>query len=357
MKWFQNISTVPYTAESFTFQGGCLAYGKWTSWESDTMTLYCYSADTGAELWKVQPASSDFAMQAGVNVVAAYGNFYVSGYDGYLHCIDANTGHVIWSSMSRLGGTEMPEEVYPMSAPTVADGKVFVSTSKSYETEPLYRGHCLYAFNATDGNQVWNISGQITTPYISDGYIIGANNYDNQIYTFGKGTSAITVDAPMTAVTVGTKMVIQGSVTDQSPGAKGTPAIADQDMTAWMQYLYQDQPMPTNAHGVPVSIDAVDPNGNFVHLGDVVSDSSGKYALAWTPPSVSGTYTIIATFAGSESYYSSTTETTAIIVDAPVATVAPVVAQAPSYEYYFVGTALAIIIAIAVLGLLILRKK
>ena len=32
-----------------------------------------------------------------------------------------------------------------------------------------------------------------------------------------------------------------------------------------------------DATGVPVSIDAVDPNGNYIHLGDATSDASGRY--------------------------------------------------------------------------------
>ncbi len=37
---------------------------------------------------------------------------------------------------------------------------------------------------------------------------------------------------------LGTSVMITGSVTDQSPGAAGTPAISDEDMSAWMEYMY-----------------------------------------------------------------------------------------------------------------------
>ena len=58
------------------------------------------------------------------------------------------------------------------------------------------------------------------------------NCYDNQIYCIGKGPSGTTVEAPMTAVTAGDSVVIQGTVTDKSPGtkAKGTPAVSDASM-------------------------------------------------------------------------------------------------------------------------------
>ena len=66
-------------------------------------------------------------------------------------------------------------------------------------------------------------------------------------------------------------------MTDQSPGAKGTPAIADANMQAWMEYLYEQQAMPTNAKGVEVTLTAIDPNGN-THIGTATSDTSGTSA-------------------------------------------------------------------------------
>ena len=79
------------------------------------------------------------------------------------------------------------------------------------------------------------------------------NAYDNRLYCYAKGLSATTVSAADTAIPEGSSVLIKGTVTDQSPGktclgipAKGTPAIADASMSEWMEYLYQQQPMPTN---------------------------------------------------------------------------------------------------------------
>ena len=44
-----------------------------------------------------------------------------------------------------------------------------------------------------------------------------------------------------------------------------------------MEYLYEQQGMPTNATGVEVSLDTIDPNGNLVHIGTVISDSNGMF--------------------------------------------------------------------------------
>jgi len=163
----------------------------------------------------------------------------------------------------------------------------------------------------------------------------------------------------MTEVTEGSSVIIQGTVTDQSPNdAKGTPAISDKDMTAWMEYLFMDKPRPTYPAGVDVSIDAADPNNNFIHIATVTSDDAGAYSYQWTTPKVPGKYQIIATFAGSKSYYSSYAETAMAVSEAPAA--AAVTTQptaAPDNTLTIIAAAIAVIIAVAIVGLLLLRKK
>jgi hypothetical protein len=189
------------------------------------------------------------------------------------------------------------------------------------------------------------------------------NGYDDQIYAYGKGLSATTVTASPKISVRGDSVLVEGTVTDQSPGqtcmgipAAGTPAIADDSMSAWMEYLYQQQPMPTNATGVEVTLDTIDPNGNFVHIDTVTSDTSGMFKKMWTPE-VPGEYTVIATFAGSESYYSSYVETAIGVQEAAAATPTPAPTVLPPYESYTIGAAVAVIIAVAIVGILLLRKQ
>jgi hypothetical protein len=127
-----------------------------------------------------------------------------------------------------------------------------------------------------------------------------------------------------------------------------------------MEYQYEQQIKPTNATGVTVSLDTVDPNGNFVHIADVTTDTTGVFAYKYTPE-IAGTYQIIATFKGTNSYGSSSAQTYMAITDAaPTASPYPVAAQPPT-EMYFIGLGVAIIIAIAigftVTILILLRKK
>jgi hypothetical protein len=129
-------------------------------------------------------------------------------------------------------------------------------------------------------------------------------------------------------------------------------------MSDWMLYVYKQFTHPANATGVPVTLDAVDPNGNWVHIGTVTSDMSGTFGYAWKTPDVPGKYTIIATFAGSESYYASYAETYAVVTEAPPATPTPTpAAPLPPIETYFIAATVAIIAAVAIVGLMLLRKK
>jgi putative pyrroloquinoline-quinone binding quinoprotein len=358
MLYQKNDTLTPYA--EFFGNMGVIGDGIFTINVRETMSIQCYSLTTGNLLWTCQPYANDFASQSMSKGTLAYGNLYVNGYDGYMHCINVTTGKQTWETISQPSGLEMPEENYPLSGATVADGKVYSTTSKSYETEPLYRGHLLYCYDAYTGQQLWNVSGQIAVQAIAYGILLGTNAYDGKLYAFSAGPTATTVTAPMTEVTAGSNVVIQGTVTDQSPGAKGTPAISDQYMTPWMNYLYMDQPKPTQATGVPVSIDAIDPNGNYIHIGNATSDISGVFGYKWTPPNIPGQYTIIATFGGSNSYYGSSSETV-MTITSPTTTAAPTATPTSTANTYFVPAIAGLFVFIAVvavvLAMLMLRKR
>jgi hypothetical protein len=174
----------------------------------------------------------------------------------------------------------------------------------------------------------------VSSPACADGILLEYNGYDNQIYAYGPGLSATTVSAPTVAVPQGSPVLIQGTVTDQSPGqtclgipAAGTPAISDASQSAWMEYMYQQPPKPTTATGVPIHLTAIDPNGNFQDVGTATSNALGNYAISWVPP-VPGLYTVTARFEGTNSYYSSQAGTSFIV--SPAAASATVVTPSPA---------------------------
>ena len=88
----------------------------------------------------------------------------------------------------------------------------------------------------------------------------------------------------------------------------GVPCASDASMTDWMSYVYQQQPEPTNFTGVTVTLTAIDPNNNLITLGTATTDQYGMFHFTWTAPSVPGTYSITATFAGTNGYYGSSAE-------------------------------------------------
>ncbi len=71
-----------------------------------------------------------------------------------------------------------------------------------------------------------------------------------------------------------------------------------------MNYLYQQQPKPTNATGVPVTLSVIDANGNAREIGTTTSNADGFYSFSWLPD-IEGKYTVYAKFGGTESYYPS----------------------------------------------------
>jgi hypothetical protein len=203
---------------------------------------------------------------------------------------------------------------------------------------------------------------------VADGIITYLNIYDMQIYAIGKGPSATTVTASPKVSTNGDQVLIEGTVTDQSAGAKKkvqtgefnmVPAVSDESMGAWMEYIYMQKPCPSNTTGVTVLLQTLDPNGNFYDIGTTTTDAYGNFKLLWKPP-VAGEYSIIATFSGSESYWQSYAETALGVTEAPGATPGPTPVPASMTDTYIAAATAGIIAAIVVVGLvivLIIRRR
>ena len=95
---------------------------------------------------------------------------------------------------------------------------------------------------------------------------------------------------------------------------------------------------------------AVDPNGNIQDIGTVTSDSMGHFEKAWKPP-VEGTYKILASFAGDDSYWSSADQTAlGVTASSPGGQMEPEkpAAEQPIAEAQLITIEIAIIAAIVV---------
>jgi hypothetical protein len=232
-----------------------------------------------------------------------------------------------------------------------------------YQANPVPRFGMMTCVNATTGDITYTLNGGVFPLAAADGYVIGYAINDGKLYCVGKGQTSTTVSAPQTAITAGTTVIISGTVLDQSAAQPNTAAISDENMSVWMDYLNMQNSTLLNAPpaciGVPVTLTAVDPNGNAINIGTVTSDTSGSFAYQWTP-TTAGMYTIYATFTGSNSYYSSYAETHATVSTTPTVSPTPTpvsgLATTSSVMTYIIIAAIAIIIAIAIVGALILRK-
>jgi hypothetical protein len=335
--------------------------------QSMTRQYWGYSLETGQQIWGPTAPEPQMKFYGMGQTVYDHKLFSYTGLSsGGLYAYDIKTGKLLWNYTASQVGFESPYGDYPISLACIADGKLYMYSTEHSPTQPLWRGSYLRCINASNGAELWKILhwGPVVA---ADGFLVGLNFYDNRIYCYGKGPSATTVSVQKDVITHGDSVLIKGMVTDQSPGAKklaqnlgyanGIPAMSDADQQAWMEYLYAQQAIPGNAKGVEVKLDTIDPNGNFIHIGTVTSDMSGMFKKTFTPE-VPGEYTIIATFAGSKSYYSSYAETAISVLEAPPPTPPPPPeAPMPPYELYIIGTGIAIIIAVAIATILILRKR
>ena len=351
-----------------------------TMMDYETGVRYGYSLDTGDLLWGPvgtpyqEAGARAYQYYSGREGFPAYGNLYYGGFGGEILCYSLKNGTLLWKYNNTNSGLEGPWGNHPTAIFAIADGKVFGFTNEHSPNYPLYKDQRIWVIDAFTGKEVWTLTAvagtsggsRAPTSIVADGFVVFYNYYDNQIYTLGKGPSATTIEAPLTSITQGSSLVIRGSVTDTAAGTKqdeqaarfphGVPAVSDESMRTWMEYVYMQKPLPTNATGVPVTIDVIDNNGNFRNIGNAITDTNGFYSLQWTPD-IAGKYTVIASFQGSESYWPSNALTAfAVNEAAPTPTAQPPLAL-PPFEMYTIGTGIAIIIAIAIVGLMILRKR
>ncbi len=351
------------------FSGSCTVadHGK-VAIRFDDAYYYCWDLATGKQLWRSELSSNPWGTFGDYSEQSAYGLLFANQYDG-VAAYNWTNGKLAWLFQAPALPFETPYtngtgnlngEVYSwFSDGIVADGKIYTYTQEHSPTAPLARGWKLYCINATTGAGIWNITGPMGPGIVHDGYLTAGNYYDGYLYVFGKGISTTTVSAPQTEVTSGHNAIISGTVLDQSPAQPGTPCVSADTMGDWMAYLHMQHQMPANVIGVPVSLDAVDPNGNPVHITTVTSDASGTFSYTWTP-TITGTYKITATFMGDGSYGSSWAETSANVVNAPTASPTQTSTSnqaAPDNTMTIIGTGIAVIIAVAIVGALILRKR
>ena len=354
--------------------------GLWVNVNEDNDAVFAVNAATGAKAWEI-------TLPAGINsngydvfnlrTFNGLGCLICVGFGGDIWCINEGDGTVRWQTdtVSLLGnpGLETPYATWPLwtfICDCFTNDVGYFAVGHEYNP-PLFHGAQLIALNMTTGKMIWSeLDMSIESTEISYGILLSRNAYDNQIYAFGKGPSAMTVVAPSIGVTTATPLTITGTVIDVSAGASqdavkanfhnGLPCVSDASQSHWMEYVYQQQPAPANTTGVPITLSVIDANNNFRTIGTTTSDASGTYAFTWTPD-IPGNYAIIASFSGSNSYYGSSAETHAYAsvseaTHGPTATPVTGLATTVDIEYGIAAIIIVIIIIGAILALLMMRK-
>ncbi|HLN46067.1 MAG TPA: PQQ-binding-like beta-propeller repeat protein [Candidatus Sulfotelmatobacter sp.] len=335
--------------------------------------------NTGSVAWKSEKFDYpwDEPGFGGYNVLSAYGLLYRNAYTG-IYAFNWKDGKLAWKYTSPAGSPyETPyvdangTTVYSTNiGGAIADGKYYIYNTEHSATVPITRGWQLHAINATTGEGIWKVAipgggSKHTTDIgpIADGYL-SLGGSDGYMYVFGKGKSAITVTAPNVVMSKGNGIVITGTVVDLSPAQPNTPAVSKESMALQMEHIHQQMPIDGIWHnqtiiGVPVKLTAIAADGSVVDIGTVTTNGYyGTFGKEWVPPN-EGTYQIIANFAGDESYGSSAAATT-ISVGPALATPdnqqQPQVAV-PDYTMTIIAGVVAVIIALAIVGIVLYRKK
>ena len=119
---------------------------------SDNLTAY--SADNGKELWRYYAGGP-------VRFAPVYdsGRVYFVSDDGYLYCLDANKGKLIWNykgsySDRMVLGNERIISMWPArGGPVIKDGVIYFASG----VVP-YEGIFIHAVDAINGNKIWTNS-------------------------------------------------------------------------------------------------------------------------------------------------------------------------------------------------------
>jgi len=300
---------------------------------------------------------------------AAYQDMIIGvGYTG-IWALNETNGAIVWHYVDPNPPSETPytsangtSSSYSVQSIRVADGKVYVCNDEHTATQPATRGWGLICLDVLTGQKLWKIWGTRMSPGpAADGYMVTSSSYDGYMYVLGKGPSKTTVSAPLTTVAKGDAVLLQGTVMDMSLASPNTPAISDATMDTWMDYLHMQMPVDGYYHnitikGVDVLLVATDSSGVSTTIGTTTGDSSGTFAMAWTPPA-EGTYKVTAIFSGSGSYGGSTATTGVNVGPAPTVTPPPTNPVIPDYTWTIIGAAVAIIIVVILVGALIMMRK
>jgi len=179
---------------------GAYYQGRFVRGGTDDNTMYCFNATNGDILWTYNPNTDGYFT---VGCAAAYGIVYEPNKDGNIYAIDIETGDLVWKYKG-------PGTMLFPGMPTVADGKVYVTSGQDATFGAETGASEFVCLNAYTGDVIWTlpieafvpresvavaygklfiIPGDVTTAV--DSQSGGEYVAKDQVWAFGSSTSQV----------------------------------------------------------------------------------------------------------------------------------------------------------------------
>jgi hypothetical protein len=364
---YQTNDTLSENAQSpssFVLDHGKLAYG------GHGRHWVCFDGRTGAKVWTSEQTAYPWGAwfpynTASFDINETCGAIITSTYEG-VYAINWADGKILW----RYTDTNAVPFEGPYGATSFftgvisADGKIYAYNGEHTTSLPRDRAWSTYCIDGTTGELIWKIYNPMTPGAVADGYLTAANPYDGYMYVFGKGMSTTTVTASPKTPAQGAQVLIEGTVMDMSPAQPNTPCVSQDSMGLQMEIIHMQMPQAglwgnETISGVPVILTAIGSDGSVIDIGSTTTNGYyGTFSYAWTPLK-EDVYTIMASFAGDDSYGSSSAATGLSVgpapTEAPTATTQAQTDYMPTLTGILAGVVVAIIISVIALAV-VLRK-
>ncbi len=133
---------------------GSYADGKFVRGGSDDNTMYCFDADTGKILWTYTADTSGYFCSG---TAIGYGMVYSPNKDGYIYAINLDNGKLAW----RYKG---PGTMLFPGMPTVADGKVYVTSGQNAQYGDESGSSQFACLDAFTGKAIWTLPIEAYAP-------------------------------------------------------------------------------------------------------------------------------------------------------------------------------------------------
>jgi hypothetical protein len=256
------------------------------------------------------------------------------------------------------------------TASTLSNGIIYTIVNEHSPNTPHLKRAMIRCIDVVNQKELWMLPsfGGVWSSYqmqalVTNGFTVWLNDKDQRIWATARGPSYTTVQVPLQTLTQGNKLIVEGTVIDGAAGTvqpeqaarfpSGVAAVSDDNMTAWMDYVYAHHEPRPDVIGVEVTLTATAADGTTENIGTTTSDSTGYYTINWTP-SKSGDYQIVAKFAGTNAYYPSEATTTLTLAAPTEPTVTPSPTPAPTNDTYILASTAGIIAAIFVVAAVII---